>query len=60
MDPTQLRYNRFIEWFFYVLAGVGICGTWAQMPRMPYHGFIDATTGFWLDVVSRPASLFSP
>lgn len=58
MEESQWRFSRFIEWFYYTLAAVGLCGTWSQFPRMPYNGFLNATKDFWLDVISRPASLF--
>jgi hypothetical protein len=58
MAQSRRAAGPWLEWLFYALAAVGLIGTQPQITRMPMNGFIDATTWFWLDVISRPASLF--
>jgi hypothetical protein len=58
MDESHQRFSRNVEWLFYVLAVVGLVGTQLQIARMPMEGFVDGTIKFWIDVASRPASLF--
>lgn len=58
MDPSSQRFSVTIEYLFYALALLGLAGTQVQITRMPFSGFINGTRQFWLDVMSRPASLF--
>ena len=58
MEESQQRFSRYVEWVFYILAVAGLIGTQLQIMRMPMDGFVDGTIKFWVDVASRPASLF--
>ena len=58
MEQSSQRFSVTIEYLFYALAIVGLVGTQLQITRMPFSGFLNGTRQFWLDVVSRPASLF--
>ena len=58
MLEQDARTSQLMEWFYYAMAALGIVGTQAQLARMPMDNLFDGTVQFWINVTSRPSSLF--